>query len=145
MEVRTRRLGPGDEPRAAEASSLFKSAELSLPRAARFLANPGNYLVVAEVGDELAGFLVAYRLQRLDRDADQLFVYEIEVAPAFRRRRVGTKLMEWVRRAVDDERLMEAFVLTDRGNAAAIGLYGSTGAQVEGDSGVLFVYPGHAA
>ena len=145
MNVAIRRLATGDEPRAAEVVTLFKLAAPSLPRLARFLANPHNYLVVAEVGDELAGFLVAYRLNRLDCDADQLFVYEVEVAPALRRRRIGTRLMEWVRRAVDEEELIEAFVLTDTANPAAMGLYGSTGAQVEGDNGVLYVYPGHIA
>jgi len=145
LEVAIRRLEPGDEARAAEASALFKSAAASLARATSFLADSRNYIVVAEAGDELAGFLIAYRLARLDREADQLFVYEIEVVPAFRRRRIGTKLMQWVRRTVDEERLMEAFVLTDSGNPAAIGLYGSTGAHVEADTGILFVYPGHAA
>ena len=145
LDVVIRKLEPGDEPRAAEACALFKSGTQSVQRAGRFLADPRNYLVVAEVGDDLAGFLVAYRLGRLDRDADQLFVYEIEVAREFRRRGVGTQLMQWVRRTVEDEHLMEAFVLTDRGNPAAIGLYGSTGAHVEGDSEILFVYPGHAA
>ena len=144
MNVMIRRLGAGDESLAADVCSLFKRSPGSVARAARFLGNPRNYLVVAEVDGTLAGFLGAYRLERLDSDADQLFVYEVEVAPAFRRRGVGTRLMDWVRRAVRDEHLMEAFVLTDSGNPAAIGLYGSTGARVEHGTGTLFVYPGSA-
>ena len=62
MDVVIRKLEPGDEPRAAEACALFKSGTQSVQRAGRFLADPRNYLVVAEVGDDLAGFLVAYRL-----------------------------------------------------------------------------------
>ena len=77
--------------------------------------------------------------------ARKLFVYEIAVLPPFRRRKVGTHLMGHVRNLVAEERLMEAFVLTDRDNAAAVRLYHGTGGQLESESGVLFVYPGHPA
>jgi hypothetical protein len=84
-----RRLGPGDEARAAEAASTFKSAQIPPARAGRFLANSANYLIVAERGGAVAGFVLAYRLDRLDRDAGQLFVYEVGVAPDHRRAASG--------------------------------------------------------
>jgi len=40
---------------------------------------------------------------------------------------------------------MEAFVLTDHANIAAQRLYGGTGATIEEDQSMLFVYPSHAA
>lgn len=37
------------------------------------------------------------------------------------------------------------FVLTDQANVAAQRLYGATGATIEEDQSMLFVYRGHAA
>lgn len=120
----------------------FKSAGVAAGHAAAFLANTANCLLVAEAAGELAGFVVAYRLDRLDRSAAQLFVYEIDVAPEFRRRGVGTRLMQQIGQLVEDEGLMEAFVVTDRGNVPAHRLYSRTGATLEGDASLVFVYPG---
>lgn len=145
MNVVVRRLGPGDEARAAETAALFQSAQISPARAGRFLSNPSNHLIVAERDGTLAGFVLAYRLDRLDRDAGQLFLYDVGVAPAYRRSGIGTRLMRFVRQLVVEESLMEAFVLTDHDNDAAVRLYRGTGGEVEGPGSVLFVYPGHSA
>ena len=140
MNYAVRRLAPEDDGVAARVAAEFKSATVSPSHAAQFLANPANYLFVAESASELAGFVLAYRLDRLDRAASQLFVYEVGVLPKHQRRGVGTLLMSEVRRLVRDERLMEAFVLTESNNVAARQLYSGTGAEVESAHSVLFVY-----
>ena len=145
MNVVVRRLNPGDEVRAAEAAAMFKSAQIAPARAGRLLSNPSNYLIVAEKDGALAGFVLAYRLDRLDRDVGQLFVYEVGVRSEHRRSRIGTRLMRFVRQIVAEESLTEAFVLTDHDNEAAVRLYRGTGGQVEGSGSVLFVYPGYTA
>jgi aminoglycoside 3-N-acetyltransferase I len=145
VHVVIRRLKKGDEGCACQVAATFKGAQLSPARAARFLAKSANYLIVAEWAGSLAGFVLAYRLERLDRSAAQLFVYEVGVAPQYRRRRVGTRLIQQVRHLVDEESLMEAFVMADHDNDAAVRLYRSEGGQVEEAASVLFVYPGHAA
>ncbi len=94
---------------------------------------------------ELAGFVLAYRLPRLDGEAAQLFVYELGVTSQYWHGGIGTSLMGYVRELVDEESLMEAFVLADQRNDAAVRLYHGTGGHVEGTGSVLFVYPGHAA
>ena len=145
MHATIRRLMPGDESVALRVAALFKSAASPSSRPSRFLANGANYLIVAEVASELAGFVIAYRLDRLDRDAGQLFVYEVGVLPQFQRRGIGTQLMRGIRHLVAAEGLMEAFVLTDQANVGAQRLYGGTGATIEEDQSMLFVYRGHAA
>jgi ribosomal protein S18 acetylase RimI-like enzyme len=145
MHATIRRLAPGDERAASRVVALFKSTASPSSRPGQFLANRANYLIVAELATELAGFVVAYRLDRLDRDTAQLFVYEIGVLPEFQRRGIGTQLMQEIRRVVTAEGLMEAFVLTDQANVAAQRLYGGTGATIEEDQSMLFVYRSHAA
>ncbi len=144
MNVTIRRLRSGDDATACAVAQRFKASAVPLSRASGFLADPANYLVVAEVGGDTVGFLIAYRLERLDRPAPQLFVYSVGVAPEYQRRRIGTRLMEYVREVVAAEGFMDAFVFTSRGNEAAMGLYRETGGHVEDDRGVLFVYPGAA-
>jgi aminoglycoside 3-N-acetyltransferase I len=106
-----------------------------------FLRNPANYLLVAEQEDEVIGFLLAYRLERADREASQMFVYEVEVAAAWRGRHLASALVEKIKELARAEGMFEAFVLTSRSNDAARRLYARTGGVVEDDSAMLFVYP----
>ncbi|NNG14982.1 MAG: GNAT family N-acetyltransferase [Gemmatimonadales bacterium] len=145
MNVTVRRLEPGDESVARAVARGFKDAEISDAYSGMFLANSSNYLIVAEAAGKLAGFLLAYRLDRIDRPTGQLFVYEVAVDPSHRQQGIGTALMQFTRSAVEHEGMMEAFTLTSGNNAPAIALYSGTGAELEDDTCMLFVYPGESA
>ncbi len=84
---------------------------------------------------------MAYRLERADRDAGQMFVYEIDVAPSWRRQGLATALLQEITALARAEGMFEALVLTSRSNKAARFLYARTGGLVEDDTAVLFVYP----
>jgi aminoglycoside 3-N-acetyltransferase I len=142
MDFTVRRLRAGDEEPVREVAQWLKGADIPSDRAAAFLANDANYLIVAEVSGKIIGVVLAYRLERIDHPSGQLFVYDVEVAESHRRRSVGRALMGHVRDIVEREQLKEAFVLTTRDNAAAIALYSSTGAIADDEEGVVFVYPG---
>ncbi len=144
MEITIRRLQAGDEGPASHVAAVFKSAVLPTSAATRFLTNPANYLITAELGERLVGFVLAYRLDRLDRPQGQLFVYEVAVRPEVQRQGIATRLIEEIRRVVTAECLMEAFVVTDRGNQGARQLYACTGAYVEAGESMVYVYPSHA-
>ena len=135
------RLGFDDAARAERAVRTFKTASRAASSLETFLRNPSNYLLVAEQDGEAVGFLTAYRLERADREASQMFVYEVEVAPAWRGRGLASALMEKIKDLARAEGMFEAFVLTSRGNDAARRLYTRTGGVVEDDSAILFVYP----
>ena len=135
------RLGPGDAARAEAAVRAFKTASRAAGSLETFLRNPANYLLVAEQENEAAGYLLAYRLERADREASQMFVYEVGVAPAWRGRGLASALMEKIKELARAEGMFEAFVLTSRSNDAARRLYTRTGGVVEDDAAMLFVYP----
>jgi ribosomal protein S18 acetylase RimI-like enzyme len=126
-------------------ASQFKCAAITPAHASAFLANPANYLIVAEVGASHAGFTLAYRLDRLDRVTPQLFIYELDVAPEYRRQGIGTRLLAFVRDLVAAEHLMEAFVVADESNEPAVGLYRRSGARREAGAAAIFVYSGTGA
>ena len=104
------RLRPGDAARAEKVVRTFKSDSRAETALEAFLRNPANYLLVAEQEGEAIGFLLAYRLERADREASQMFVYEVEVAPAWRGRRLASALMEKIKDLARVEGMFEAFV-----------------------------------
>jgi aminoglycoside 3-N-acetyltransferase I len=96
--VRVRRLGPEDAGLAVETVRRVKCSgagpTFGERYLARFLAARQNILIVAEEGGAPAGFLLAYGLDRVDRDRKMVCLYEIDVAAPHRRRGVGSALIE---------------------------------------------------
>jgi|SRR5215471_12861221 len=141
MDLRIRRLGRQEAHLAEPVVRAFKGASRASDSLREFLANPANYLLIAETGCEVCGFLMAYRLDRPDREESQMFVYEVSVGVPWRGRGVATALVEKITAMARAERMFEAFVLTSQANERAKGLYARTGGVVEDDAAVLFVYP----
>ena len=141
MRDQIKRLGPDDSARAESAVRAFKATSRSPDSLQVFLRSPANYLLVADAGGETVGFLIAYRLERSDREAAQMFVYEVGVVGAWRRRGLASALLGEIVALARAEGMFEVFVLTSQDNEAACRLYARTGGKVEDDSAVLFVYP----
>jgi GNAT superfamily N-acetyltransferase len=94
---------------------------------AAFLADPSCYLLLAVEGNEVAGSLNGYALTHPHRPEPQFLLYEIDVRESRRRQGVGTAL---VRGFIAEARRLEAFglwVVTDRANVAAMGMYRKCG------------------
>ena len=142
MELKVRRLEPPEAALAASVVRTFAAKEVSVADLKKFLSNPANYLIVAEMDGELAGFLLAHALERLKEASRKMFIYEIEVKASCRRQGVGTALIRYVRGIVRREGMMSAFVFTNYSNDGAVKFYQSTGAKVAKGDDLLFVYDG---
>lgn len=141
MNLEVKRLEAKDAPTAVAIVKLFASKEVSLEYMERFLANTAHYLIVAEVGGNLAGFLMAYVLQRMkEDDSAKMFIYEIEVAPQYQRKGVGTALITYIREIVRREKMYSSFVFTNYSNEGAVEFYKSTGGIIENGDDLLFYY-----
>jgi len=129
--VIVRRLGPGDAVLGAESVRLLKAPDgYPIPSVAdltAFLSRADNVLVVAVDGGAPVGYLVAYLLDRIDREQKMMFFYEIGVAESHRRRGVGTRLVTELKSICRTEDVMKMWVPTGRSNIAATRLYSSTG------------------
>jgi ribosomal protein S18 acetylase RimI-like enzyme len=141
MSLQVRRLGRQDAHLAEQVVRAFKGTSRSAGSLKGFVGHAENYLLVAETATGVCGFLMAYRLDRPDRDASQMFVYEVGVEEPSRGRGVATALVRGITALARDEGMFEAFVLTSKGNARARRLYAGTGGVVEDESAILFVYP----
>ena len=140
MEFSVRKFESKDAARCAELVKSFAAKNVSLEYLQSFLSNPANYLIVAEAGNELAGFLLGYRLERLKEESFKFFIYEIDVDKSFQRRGIGTALINYTKNIVRQEKMINAFVFTNYSNENAVEFYKSTGARIENGDDLMFVY-----
>lgn len=140
MKFNVRRLKAEDAAIGVKLVSAFAAKNVSFEYLQKFLSNPANYLIVAEAENELAGFLLAHRLERLKEESFKLFIYEVDVAKDFQRKGVGTALIEYAKNTVKQEQMINAFVFTSYSNTGAVEFYKSTGGKIENGDDLMFVY-----
>ena len=140
MGVTVRRLSAKDAPVAAQVVKSNSSKVVPSGYMVRLLGNPANFLLVADHNSEVAGFLLAYTLERLKEAVRMVFIYEIEVANCYRRIGIGTALIEEIRDIAAREGMVHAFVITNYSNAGAVAFYRHTGAKIENGDDVIFRY-----
>jgi GNAT superfamily N-acetyltransferase len=135
MAIQVRRLGPGDEvvlEQLAADEPDFDVPGRSQPAepvsradAAAYLADPTVLHWVAEDDDYVVGDLLCYVERRSTARPRDLLLYEIGVRERYRRRGIGTSLLEAMRKWMEDESVEEVWVLAD--NSEAEEFYASFG------------------
>jgi len=119
LQTTVRRLGVGDE-------DVIRRLAENAPQTA-LLADDGTIFLAAFDGDDPIGFVFGYDLPRRRGAPSILFVYEIDVEPAYQRRGIAKRLLTELLRIGHCRGAAEAFVLTDHDNVAANALYASLG------------------
>lgn len=143
--MQVRRLGIEDFELATEAIRTVKKPKphstFSGEYLKKFLARPENVLIVAEQEGVPTGFLLAYLLDRVDRDQRMVCLYEVGVSESYRQRGIGRAMIETLKLICKKENALKTWGITNRSNLAAFRLYESTGAAADpsGDE-VTFVY-----
>jgi ribosomal protein S18 acetylase RimI-like enzyme len=133
--VRIVALGPGDEDRVKQASGLFDGPARD-EATTRFLNDPDHHLLIAYENDRPAGFVSGVELTHPDKGTE-MFLYELAVDEAFRRRGIGRALAAALAGLARQRGCYGMFVLTDDDNQAAQATYRSAGAVREADRVVL--------
>jgi ribosomal protein S18 acetylase RimI-like enzyme len=94
----------------------------------RLMASSSMLTLVAETADgERAGFMMVGRSTSVFTDRQQAFVYDVAVAPPFRRRGIGRMLMERAEAYARDKRMEFITLMVDCRNEAARRLYSQLG------------------
>ena len=141
-----RRLAEGDAELGVETIRLLKSVDgYPVPSAlylSNFLSRLNNVFIVAVDGELPVGYVVAYLLDRIDRDQRMALLYEVSVAEHMRGRHVGTQLITELKKICSDEGVMKMWVHTSRSNTAATRLYETTGAvpQPSEEDEIIYQY-----
>ncbi len=127
MEVRV--LRPGDDGLVAAASHLFDGPARD-DATARFLAEPGHHLLIAYEDERAVGFVSGVEVTHPDKGTE-MFLYELAVDEAFRRRGIARTLVEHLAALARAAGCYGMWVVTDHDNEAARGTYEGTGAAPE--------------
>ena len=91
------------------------------------LAAPHFIAVAALAGTDVVGGLAAYELQKFERERREIYIYDLAVAEAHRRRGIARSLVVELRRLANARGAYVIYVQADRGDAPAIALYESLG------------------
>jgi aminoglycoside 3-N-acetyltransferase I len=119
-KISIRLLAPRDEDVVRELATYDGPGD---PEA--LLADPRTLMLVAFDGERPVGFVLAHELPRRHGDRAKLFVYEVDVAEAHRRRGIANALFARLAELACERGIRVGFVLTDEDNVAANALYRS--------------------
>jgi ribosomal protein S18 acetylase RimI-like enzyme len=125
MEIRA--LGPGDDAAVVAAQHLFDGPARAAATA-RFLAEPGSHLLVGYVDGEPAGFVSGVEVTHPDKGTE-MFLYELAVGEAHRRRGHGRALIEALEVLARERGCVGMFVFVDDDNEAGRAAYRSAGGR----------------
>jgi aminoglycoside 3-N-acetyltransferase I len=134
-----RRLGPNDEIALREMNAMFARAfgdpntYTGEPPTADYI---GNLLsmdhVIALVcmqNNQVVGGLVAYELQKFERQRREIYIYDLAVDETHRRRGIATSLIEHLRKIARDRGAWVIYVQADYGDDPAVTLYTKMGSR----------------
>jgi len=93
------------------------------------LAKPHFIAVAALDGETVIGGLAAYQLDKFEQDRREIYIYDLAVLEAHRRRGIATGTINALRDIAAQRDVYVIFVQADLGDAPAIALYASLGTQ----------------
>src|SRR6478609_3690468 len=94
-----------------------------------FLADQRCITVVAMDDDAVIGGLVAYELLKFERERKEIYIYDLAVEAAHRRRGIATGLIVTLKAIARARGAYVIYVQADRGDDAAIALYENLGVR----------------
>jgi aminoglycoside 3-N-acetyltransferase I len=95
------------------------------------LAKENVVVLVALVGEEVVGGLVAYELDKFEQARSELYVYDLAVAESHRRQGIATALIGRLREIAAERGAWVVYVQADYGDDPAIALYQKLGVREE--------------
>ena len=139
MTIEIRLLQPTDADLLANVAADVFDEVVRPNYVAEFLADPRHHIAVAIDAGHVVGFASAVHYIHPDKPAE-LWVNEVGVAPSHQRRGLATQIIRALFDAGAALGCKQAWVLTERSNAAAIRLYESMGGTEGDDETVLFEF-----
>ncbi len=95
------------------------------------LAKDDFHVWVALVDNLVVGGLTAYELIMFDEEKKEMFLYEMGVIKAHRKKGIATRLIEVLKQFCSSHGIPVIFVGTSMDNEAARRLYTTTGGEIE--------------
>ena len=100
------------------------------PEYLRELLAGDTFIALAAVeGSQVIGGLAAYELKKFEQERSEIYIYDLAVAAAHRRRGVATALIRELQRVGTERGAYVIFVQADLPDAPAIALYSKLGVR----------------
>jgi aminoglycoside 3-N-acetyltransferase I len=134
-----RMLGPDDVALIEGLSAMFGLA-FNEPEAyggarpseayLRRLLGSDSFIAVAALQDgEVVGGLAAYELRKFEQERSEIYIYDLAVASAYRRKGIATALIQQLKVIAARRGAYVIYVQADLGDAPAIEFYTKLGAR----------------
>jgi ribosomal protein S18 acetylase RimI-like enzyme len=127
-------LGPDDEPVLTHVAPDVFDNPINPEFAHEFLHDPRHHIAVALDAGVVVGFASGVHYLHPDKPPE-LWINEVAVAPTHRRQGLAKAVLEALFKVGRAHCCKVAWVLTDRGNPAAMALYSSVGGKEGADEG----------
>lgn len=139
MTLEILRLGPNDKERLRAVNLLFadvfadsRTYAAEPPSDAyveKLLAKPEVFALAALDRNAVVGALVAYELPKLEQERSEVYIYDLAVREAHRRRGIATALIERVKSLASESGAWVVYVQADYGDDPAVALYTKLGVR----------------
>ena len=94
------------------------------------LLSSGTFVAVAAMSEaKVVGGLAAYFLRKFEQARTEIYIYDLAVDEAFRRRGIATAMIEELKRIAAAKGAWVIYVQADHGDDAAIALYSKLGVR----------------
>ena len=94
-----------------------------------YLGKPGNILLAATQDGVVIGALAAYVLQKFEQARSEIYIYDLAVDEAHRRKGIATALIEQLKSMARERGAWVIYVQADYGDDPAINLYTKLGTR----------------
>lgn len=95
----------------------------------QLLAGESFIALVAMQGDAVVGGIAAYELRKFEQERSEIYIYDLAVSAAHRRRGLATALIDELRVIARQRSAYVIFVQADYGDEPAIALYTKLGTR----------------
>jgi aminoglycoside 3-N-acetyltransferase I len=138
--IETERVAPGDVGTMHAANRLlnevFADEAYQGPgpgddHLRRLLADEKFIALIARIDGEMVGALAGYELVKFEAERSEIYVYDLAVREAYRRRGVATALIEALKPIAREKGAWVIFVQADPPDAPAVALYDKLGVREE--------------
>ncbi|MDD2391069.1 MAG: GNAT family N-acetyltransferase [Desulfobacterales bacterium] len=138
MTTRIQMLNPGDEMILDHVSADLFDSEADIDLAAELINTPRNHLIVAVENGLVVG--MCFGVHYVPDKRPELCINELCVAPAYRRRGIGKRLVKAMLEFGRLNDFSRAWALTGKSNTATIRLFKSAGGRQRTDAGTVFTF-----
>ena len=109
--------------------ATYEQAQPSSAYLRRLLGSDYFIAVVALSHSEVVGGIAAYELRKFEQERSEIYIYDLAVAEAHRRRGIATALIQDLKRIAAGRGAYVIFVQADQGDTPAIELYTKLGVR----------------